>query len=178
MKKIFFVSFCSVVLLSFHASAQGRRSRVVVQEQPQWTWDLGAAAGTYGGYSYSEIDLGLNDHFWNYLNWRNVVWDRFGSASAISALGLDSSLRYEFTDHGDGGVGFRFFAGPGVRVSSSQYSGVFAEGGMIFRIGSFSLGAGVKALKYSSPGNDPVTGVQLPGTDLMYFIILSGGGAL
>jgi hypothetical protein len=173
MKKLFFA-----ISILFLSSLSFARSHSSSYDQPQWSWDLGAAAGTYSGYSYSEIDLGLNDRFVNYLNWRNVLWDRFGSSSAVSALGLDSSLRYEFTDFGDSGAGFRFFAGPGLRISNAQYTGLFAEGGILFHMSSFNLGFGVKAIRYSSPGTDPSTGAPFPSTDFMYFIILSGGGAL
>jgi len=176
MKKIILILLLSPFVLTTISQAQQRSRRVV--EDPQWSWDLGVAFGSYDNYSYDEIDLGLNDRFSSIFNWRNVLWDRFSSFAANSAVGVDSSLRYEYNDRSDGhSAGFRFFVGPGFRVATSNYSGVFAEGGAIFRFGGLNLGAGVKALNYFSPGTDPVTGLKLSSTDLMYFIILSGGGA-
>lgn len=141
------------------------------------SWDLGAAAGTYGGSSYSQIDIGLNWHLNNFMNWRNVFFNRFGT-SDVQASGLDSSLRFEYADRSDGGgLGYRLFAGPGVRVSTAANTGYFGEAGAIFRFGGLNIGGGVKALQYNSPGKDSL-GRQLPSTDLSYFIILSGGGVL
>lgn len=165
------------VFLSWPAMAQ-RAYRNLEYKNPQWTWDLGAAFGSYNSYSYSEIDLGLNDRFVDSLNWRNVLWDRLSSSSAVSAVGVDSSLRFEINDRSNSSSGFRFFAGPGFRVATNSYSGVFGEGGAVFRLGGLSLGAGVKLLNYFSPGKDSVTGATLPSNDFMYFIILAGGGAL
>ena len=93
-------------------------------------------------------------------------------------MGLDSSLRYELVSQTESGsAGFRFFVGPGLRLASTQYSGAFGEAGVIFRLGGLNLGAGVKALNYFLPGKDPVTGLTFPSSDMMYFIIISGGGA-
>lgn len=154
--------------------------RYRTEEAPsELSWDLGFAFGDYDNYPYSELDLGLNDRFAHYFNWRNVAWDRFGNSSTISALGVDSSLRFEFTDHSQtNSSSFRFFAGPGVRVASASFSGYFGEAGVLFRFGGLSLGGGVKAISYFSPGVDPMTGFTMPKADIEYFIILGGGGPL
>jgi len=177
-RKSFLVLLVFLLPLVASAQTQRRQKAVQPQEEPQWSWDIGLAAGSYDSYSYTEIDLGLNDRFMSPFNWRNVLWDRFGNTT-IDAAGLDSSIRYEFSDASPGSrAGFRFFIGPGVRVSSPQYSGGFGELGLIFRLGGLNLGAGIKDLYYWSPGKDPNTGAPMPTSDLMYFIILSGGGTL
>lgn len=160
------------------AQPQARQNQQVRKSQDQTlSWDLGAAAGTYGGYSYSQIDLGLNWHFNDFLNWRNVFFNRFGTAE-VQASGLDSSFRFEYADQSEGGgLSYRLFAGPGVRISTVANTGYFGEAGAVVRFGGLNIGAGVKALQYSTPGKDSL-GRQLPSTDLSYFLILSGGGVL
>ncbi len=174
-----FLGLVALPLLFFSSDVWAQRRRHTTDDfQPQWTWDLGASFGTYGSYSYSEIDLGLNDHFSEYFYWRNMVWDRFG-ATLTSAAGVDSSVRYEFVSQGDDGYpGFRFYIGPGLRVASNNFTGDFAEAGMLFRFGGLNLGVGVKAINYFSPGKDPVTGLTLPNSDTTFMILIGGGGAL
>ncbi|GIL16497.1 MAG: hypothetical protein BroJett040_02480 [Oligoflexia bacterium] len=141
------------------------------------TYDLGVSAGNYGGYSYTELNLGLNWYLARFLNWRNAVFSRFGS-QIDSASGLDTSMRLEYRESSDDGdFGIHLFGGPGYRIASKTNSAAFLEGGAIFRFGGFSLGAGVKTFSYAQPGKD-INGQELPRQDTNYFLIISGGGAI
>ena len=142
------------------------------------TWDLGASFGNYGGSSYSQVDLGLNWHLTDYLNWRNDFFSRFGSSSVAQATGLDSSVRFEYLGQSEGeGLGYRLFAGPGIRISNSENTGFFGEAGAILRFGGLNIGGGVKALQYTSPGRGS-NGQLLPSSDVSYILVYSGGGAM
>lgn len=171
-----------VILLSFSASfaqAQKRNLRSPGAEDSGWglTWDLGGSAGSYNGVGYSEVNLGVNWAFTDYLVWRNAVFSRFPS-SGDAVQGLDTSLRLQHAVTSDDGTfGLGFFGGPGYRFSSATYSAAFAEAGVQVKLGGLRLGGGVKAFRYSNPGTD-TRGVALPADDVTYFIILSGGGAI
>lgn len=174
MKKVGWI-LLAVALAGSTASAQRRMSnRASAGSGPRLTYDLGASAGSYGGFSYSEINLGLNWYFADWVAWRNSVFSRFGSGE--SASGLDSSLRFEYNAVGED-FGLKAFAGPGYRFSSKNLSAAFAEGGVVFRVGGLSLGAGAKVMHYNDPGTDRF-GDSLPRQDTSYFLILGGGGAL
>lgn len=150
------------------------------QSNPQGSklsWDLGGAFGTYGDFGYSEINLGLNWSLQDYLVWRNSVFTRFSSGGQ-SASGLDTSLRLQHSvSSQDGTYGLGFFGGPGYRISDAKYSALFGELGLRLKLGGLNIGGGVKAFSYSNPGLDR-NGNQLPKTDTVMFLILSGGGSL
>lgn len=149
-------------------------SKSLAQTHPDFTYDVGAASGSYDGNSYSEINLGLNWYFLDDLAWRNSVFTRFGD-NVDSATGLDSSLRYSYNTDTHATFGMGFFGGGGYRFTKSQDSGPFAEGGLTFRVGGLSVGAGVKEIYYPSPGKDS-TGGKLADHDTTVFLILAGGG--
>jgi hypothetical protein len=168
--------FLSFLLVSSSALAQ-RRAQISGRSSKdgmKLTYDLGASAGSYAGQSYSEINLGLNWYFADWVAWRNALFSRFGSGESTS--GLDSSLRFEYKATGDT-FGLQAFAGPGYRFASKSLSAAFAEAGVVFKVGGLSLGAGAKYMHYTSPGEDS-TGKTLPKDDTSYFLILGGGGVL
>lgn len=143
--------------------------------QKTFTYDLGASVGSYNGNSYTELTLGLNAYLSDFLIWRNSLFSRFGS-KIDSASGLDTSMRFFFDSRSaPGSLGVVLFAGPGYRISNEKNSAFFAEGGVVLKAAGLSLGAGVKSMIYTNPGKDS-TGVDLPKTDTIYFIILAGGG--
>lgn len=147
------------------------------QAQAQLSWDLGASTGSYNSKTYSEVNLGLNWFLQDYLVWRNAGFARFPQ-DEDSYTGLDTSLRlqhYAATDSGTFGIGF--FGGPGYRISKAEASAAFVEAGVHFKLGGLSLGGGVKAFSYTNPGKDSL-GRSLPREDTVFFLILSGGGAL
>ena len=139
------------------------------------TYDLGVSSGTYGGYSYTEMHLGLNWYFWDYFNWRNSAFSRYGS-QIDKASGLDTSLRFEIQDKDDW-FGYHFFVGPGYRFSSASNSAIFGEAGTTIKLGSLNVGVGVKYLSYQNPGTSS-SGEAMPKNDTNVFLIIAGGGAL
>lgn len=149
---------------------QGRR-RPSQQERdyPTLTWDLGASTGKAGGVSYTEANLGLNYYLKSWLVWRNALWGRF--ASGIDTIyGLDSSIRFIYAT-GSRSLGFTAFAGPGYRFASQGISPPFAEAGVVFKLGGFNLGGGVKSLFFNMVNSTYEA-------DTQFFIILSGGGSM
>ncbi len=144
--------------------------------KPTLTYDLGASTGTYSGYGYTEINLGLNWSLYDYLTWRNSFFSR--SVQSLSSVsGLDSSARFSWEVATDGGgLGLGVFAGPGIRFSKKESSATFVEVGLTVKLGGLNIGGGFKTLFYNSPGTD-ASGVDLPKSDTGYFIVLSGGGA-
>jgi hypothetical protein len=149
--------------------------RTEYRQQPTFTYDVGAASGSYNGSNYSEINLGLNWFFMDSVAWRNSLFTRFGSG-VDSATGVDTSLRYTFNTDPRSTLGLGFFAGGGYRLTKTQDAGPFAEGGLTLRAGGLSVGVGLKEIFYPSPGTDS-TGTKLPDHDSTVFLILAGGGA-
>lgn len=150
-------------------SNQKRRLRTSERSGPfglyALTFDLGLSAGSVNNVSYTEVNLGLNAYFWEWLNWRNALFGRFPS-SGNSIYGLDSSVR---------GILhlplLTAFAGPGYRFANEGQSAPFGEAGLILKVAGISLGGGVKTILNSwvTP-NAP--------NDTQYFLILAGGGSL
>lgn len=139
------------------------------------TWDLGAAMGSYGGSSYTEVNLGVNWHLTDYLIWRNAGFGRFSELENIT--GLDTSARFHtFLGSEDASLGVGLFGGPGYRFSQTHYSAAFAEAGLILKLVAFQIGGGVKQFYYPHPGTD-AQGKRLANSDTVIFLILSGGGA-
>lgn len=166
IKSLIFILFCFFSQASFAAA----------QSKPTLTYDLGASTGTYNGYGYTEINLGLNWNLYDYLTWRNSFFSR--SVQSLSSVsGLDSSARFSWDVSTDGGgLGLGVFAGPGVRFSKKENSATFVEAGLTVKLGGINIGGGFKTLFYNSPGTD-AAGDDLPKSDTGYFIVLSGGGS-
>lgn len=163
----------ALFLTASSAFAQKKSSRTLSQK-PLVDVDLGVAAGSYNGSSYSEINLGVNLNFTEWLTWRNSGFRRFGSNGAKDITGLDSTLRLISTNPFDGGS-FRLFAGAGYRFTdATDKNALIGEGGLGLQLGGFGLGAGAKYLKYDKTQYD-VNGVETKGDDLIYFFSLMGG---
>lgn len=145
----------------------------------RFTYDLSASTGSSGGATYTEIALGLNTFFDDWIVWRNAGFSRMGTGYD-GTYGLDTSARFQM-DLGDQSLGLHTFAGPGYRfvVTESQETGVskrtdsapFVEAGAILKLGGLRLGAGLKTVLSSLLGENRQDETQ-------YFLILSGGGAL
>lgn len=178
MKTLSLFSILICLLLSQVSEAQGRRVRqqsTGESSQPTFTYDIGASSGTYNGVSYSEVNLGLNWHLNEYLVWRNAAFHRFGT-KIDSASGLDTSARFTFNTDSDSALGFGLFAGPGLRISNKENTGVFGEAGATVKAGGLKVGVGVKSISYTNPGENS-DGTKRTKTDTTVFIILAGGGA-
>ena len=140
---------------------------------PRATFDLGASTGSVSArgssYSYTEINLGLNLFFYDWLDWRNAVYGRLVSGYDNS-YGLDTSLR-GIASFGNSQLGATAFAGPGWRFPSDEGGTPFIEGGLVFRLPGIALGGGARSFLRSWVNSGQANEVQ-------YFIILSGGGSL
>lgn len=144
---------------------------------PFFSLDVSGSSGNYNGKSYSEVQLGLNLNFTDWLTWRNAAFKRFSSVNAQELTGLDSSLRFSLNNQFEGG-GLRFFAGPGYRwADKSDKNALFGEAGTGLQLGRFGLGAGVRYLRYDKTQFDS-TGSELKRDDLNYFVTLAGGAGL
>jgi hypothetical protein len=166
----------SVFFWSFHLAAQtvGVGAK---KEVPFFDLDISGSTGNYNGQSYSEVHVGLNMNFTDWLTWRNAAFKRFSSGSAQDVTGLDSGLRLSLNTPFDGG-GLRFFAGPGYRwADPSNNNAAFAEAGLNIQVGRFSVGGGAKYLRYDRTQTDSA-GNPLKKDDMNYFITLSGGAGL
>lgn len=136
--------------------------------------DIGGSTGTYNGSSFSEINLGVNLNFTEWLTWRNAGFKRFSSNGNKDITGLDSTLRLISTSRFSNGS-FRLFAGAGYRFADpSEKNAMVGEAGLGINIGGFGLGGGAKYLKYDKVQYDS-NGVETKKDDLIYFVTLSGG---
>lgn len=148
-----------------------------LREKPLVDLDLGAAAGTYNGYSYSEINLGVNLNMTDWFTWRNAGFKRFSSYSDQDFAGLDSTFRLIASNYfDDGAVGA--FIGSGYRFASpSTKNAAIAEAGVGFNIRGFGLGLGGKYLYYDKVQISP-SGLETKRDDIIYFVTLAFGNRL
>ena len=168
MKLLFTILFTT--LLTSTTFAQRSASK----EKPLVDVDIGGSSGNYNGRTYSEINLGVNVNFTEWLTWRNAGFKRFSSAPDKEITGLDSTMRLISTSHFDGGA-FRLFAGAGYRFADpSEKNAMVGEAGLGINIGRFGLGGGAKYLKYDKVQFDS-NQVETKKDDISYFITVSGG---
>ncbi len=147
------------------------------REKPLVDIDLGGSAGTYNGRTYSEVNLGVNINFTQWLTWRNAGFKRFSSQGEKDITGLDSTLRLINTLKFDGGS-FRVFAGAGYRFADpSEKNAALAEAGLGLNAGRFGISGGAKYLKYDKVQLDSA-GAETKRDDIIYFVTLSGGAGL
>ncbi|MBC7370284.1 MAG: hypothetical protein H7326_01895 [Bdellovibrionaceae bacterium] len=143
---------------------------------PTFSYDVMASSGTENNNTYNEVKLNLNWYVADWLNWRNGIFTRFGT-NVQNVSGLDSALLATYEAENDSKtLGFRAFAGPGVRFASADNNAGTAEAGIIFKLAGLQLGGGAKYLSYFKTRKDTV-GVALPKDETQYFIVLAGGGS-
>lgn len=146
-------------------------------EKPFVEMDVSGSSGNYNGQTYTEMHLGVNLNFTEWLTWRNTGFKRFGSTAAQETTGLDSSLRLGIDKKFDAGA-IKFFAGPGYRwASPSTKNALFAEAGATIQLGAVSFGAGAKYLRYDNAQFDSA-GLETKRDDMNYFITVAGGAGL
>lgn len=163
-----------VLVLGFIFSSAAFAQKAATKEKPFVDVDIGGSAGTYNGSSYSELNLGVNLNFTEWLTWRNAAFKRFSSSSNKEITGLDSTMRLISTNHFDGGS-FRLFVGAGYRFADpSEKNALVGEAGLGINVGGFGLGGGAKYLKYDKTQLDS-NGVETKKDDLNYFVTVSGG---
>jgi hypothetical protein len=173
MKSIFTLS---ILLFSSVVWAQGSVASAV-DDKPFVEVDISGSSGNYNGQTYTEMHLGVNLNFTDWLTWRNTGFKRFGNTAAQETTGLDSSLRLGVDKKFDAGA-IKFFAGPGYRwASPSTKNALFAEAGATIQLGRVSFGAGAKYLRYDSAQFDS-SGLETKRDDMNYFITVAGGAGL
>ncbi|MFZ3230481.1 MAG: hypothetical protein WA160_09785 [Pseudobdellovibrio sp.] len=179
--KIVFISFLFAFSFSNLASAEVKTRKpnsVSKKEKPLVTIDVGGSSGIYNTRSYTEMTLGVNLNFTDWLTLRNAGFKRFSSAGDKDLTGLDSTLRFIATAPFDGGA-FRVFVGPGYRwADPSDKNAVVGEAGVGLSVGRVGISGGAKYLKYDKVQIDSRTGLETSREDIHYFITLSGGAGL
>lgn len=162
---IFSILFSS---LAFAASSS-------TKEKPLVTIDLGGSSGIYNTRSYTEVTLGVNLNFTDWLTWRNAGFKRFSSAGDRDLQGVDSTFRFIATAKFDGGS-VHAFVGPGYRwADPSDKNAVVGEAGVGINVGRVGLSGGAKYLKYDKLQIDSRTGLETSREDIQYFVTVSGG---
>lgn len=162
------------VSVLFVVSGMSLSAVVQAKEKPLLDVDIGGSTGTYNGSSFSEVNLGVNFNFTEWLTWRNAAFKRFSTNGNKDIIGLDSTLRLISNTQFTSGS-FRIFAGAGYRFADpSEKNALVGEGGLGFTVGRFGLGAGAKYLRYDKTQYDS-NGVETKKDDLIYFVTLSGG---
>jgi hypothetical protein len=169
MYKFIYLIFLPLFLINtVHAQSISKK------ESPFFDIDVSGSSGNYNGKSYTELHLGVNLNFTDWLTWRNSAFKKFGSSGAQDATGLDSSLRFVLNNKFEGG-GLKFFGGPGYRFSApSNQNSLFAEIGAGLNLGPLNVGAGAKYLRYDKAQFDS-NGLETKRDDLNYFFTISGG---
>lgn len=176
--KSLFTSCAFIFLFSQNTFAAALTQASSPSSKPFFDLDISGSSGNYNGTTYTEMHLGLNLNFTDWLTWRNAAFKRFSSTTANDITGLDSSVRLSVANHFDGG-GVNFFAGPGYRwTSSSDKNALFGEAGATLSFGRFSVGGGAKYLRYDRTQLDPTTGLETKRDDINYFITVAGGAGL
>lgn len=174
--------FLSAAVLIFSTSAFAVRgvsaSGSGAKEKPLVDIDIGGSSGVYNSKSFTEINLGVNLNFTDWLTWRNAGFKRFSSGGDKDLQGVDSTLRFTATSKFDGGA-FRFFAGPGYRwADPSTKNAAVGEAGLGLNVGRVGVSGGAKYLKYDKVQIDSQTGLETSREDIIYFINISGGAGL
>jgi hypothetical protein len=176
MKHIFLTFLVAFIFINI-ALAGPVKNTSAAREMPLFDLDISGSSGNYNGSTYTELNLGLNLNYNDWLTWRNAAFKRFTSNSTQDLTGLDSSLRFTLNEKFDGG-GLKFFAGPGYRwADKSDKNAVFGEVGAGFSFGRFALGGGIKYLRYDKTQLDS-SGLETKRDDLNYFITIAGGAGL
>lgn len=148
---------------------QNEISEVPYDSAKRWSFDLGASSGSYQSSNYSEFNIGLNYFIKEWLAFRNAAFARFDS-NKENIYGLDTSFRAIGRFLLSSSFGVTVFAGPGYRFVNRGTNVPFSEGGLLFKIGGFSLGAGAKMLMYPLVQSGAAN-------DSQFFLIFAGGGS-
>jgi hypothetical protein len=160
----------SSLMISTMARAAGSRSGSRV------TYDVTGSQSTVEGRNIQELNLGLNWFLQDWLIWRNSAFQRQGQ-DIESTYGLDSSLRLQTEiSNKEKTLGFRFFVGPGVRLTNTRASASFAEAGIGLRLGGLLFSVGGRSMHYFTTQQDKI-GQTLPRDQTQVFVTISGGGA-
>lgn len=134
---------------------------------PKFDGDVGASTGTNNGWNYFEVNVGLNYHFNEVLTWRNAPFFRI-QTSSYNLIGIDTSLRANYTMPVSPEFQPRLFAGMGMRIANHSNSAPFMEAGLNVSVGRMNIGAGIKYILHDIMDSRY-------DNDLLYSANVSGG---
>ncbi len=164
-------------ILFFVPTLFAQHLSVSKKDVPFFDFDISGSTGNYNGKTYTEVQLGLNLNFAEWLTWRNAAFQRFSSGTDKNLVGLDSSLRFSQDFPFDTGT-LKFFAGPGYRwAERSDRNAFFGEVGTGFHLGRLAAEAGVRFMHYDKTQFDS-SGLETKQEDISYFITVAGGAGL
>lgn len=174
LTKTLFLIIFTLPTLSFAVS----RAVAAAKETPLVDIDIGGSSGVYNSRSFTEVNLGINLNFTDWLTWRNAAFKRFSSGGDRDLQGVDSTFRLTATKKFDGGS-FRAFVGPGYRwADPSEKNAAVGEAGLGINIGRVGISGGAKYLKYDKIQIDSRTGLETSREDIVYFLTISGAAGL
>lgn len=174
LAKLIFILLLSLPSLSFAVATAVSATK----ETPLVDIDIGGSSGVYNSKSFTEVNLGINLNFTDWLTWRNAAFKRFSSGGDRDLQGVDSTFRFTATTKFNGGS-FRAFVGPGYRwADPSNKNAVVGEAGLGINIGRVGVSGGAKYLKYDKLQIDSRTGLETSREDIVYFLTISGGAGL
>ncbi|MGZ3691483.1 MAG: hypothetical protein ACXVAX_08265 [Pseudobdellovibrio sp.] len=169
-KNIFFKIIFACLFLPVSVFAI-QTHETVENHKPFVSFDVSGSGGNYNGKSYTELHLGMNLNFTDWLTWRNSAFKRVTSGSTADTTGLDSSLLLNYSVSP-----VNFYAGPGYRFASdSDQNALFAQAGASIKVSVLTVGAGLQYIRYDKTQIDPVAGTQTKQDDTSYFLTFSGG---
>ena len=172
MQKNILFSLIFSGLISFPFLAHALQTHEEVEnKKPFVTFDVSGSGGNYNGKTYTELHVGANLNFTDWLTWRNSAFKRITSGSTAETTGLDSSLLLNYQ-----ASIFNFYAGPGYRFSQdSDQNALFGQAGANIHISLLTVGAGLQYIRYDKAQYDPVTANETKRDDVSYFLTFSGG---
>lgn len=161
--------FCVKLLLAQPLAAD--------KESPFFDFDISGSSGNYNGKTYSELHIGINMKFADWIVWRNAAFKRINPGVERDLTGIDSGLRFVLNTQVQE-AGIKIFAGPGYRwAEPSEKNALFGEAGAGLQIGRFGVSSGLRYLRYDRPQANTV-GESTKQEDLTYFITFAGGTSL
>lgn len=171
MRILFFtLFFFATILLQAQHSA-------VKKESPFFDFDISGSSGNYNGKTYTELHLGINMNFADWLVWRNAAFKRVSPGVESDLTGFDSSLRFVLNTKVQE-AGIKIFAGPGYRwAQPSEKNALFGETGAGIQLGRFGASTGLRYLRYDRAQSNSI-GEVTKQEDVTYFITIAGGAGL
>ena len=171
MKILIFTLF-SLLAISLQA-----QHSTVAKEKPFFDFDISGSSGNYNGKTYTELHLGVNMNFAEWLVWRNAAFKRTSPGVGQDLTGIDTSLRFVLNTQVQE-AGIKIFAGPGYRwAAPSEKNALFGEAGAGIQLGRFGAAAGLRYLRYDRPQSNSIGDVTKQ-EDMTYFITIAGGAGL
>ena len=171
MKFLFFTVFL------FSATLLQAQYLAVKKDAPFFDFDISGSSGNYNGKTYTELHLGINMNFAEWLIWRNAAFKRMSPGVEADLTGIDSSLRFVLNTQVQE-AGIKIFAGPGYRwADPSEKNAIFGEAGAGIQIGRFGASTGLRYLRYDKPQSNSIREATKQ-EDMTYFITIAGGAGL